>query len=389
MSDLATPGLQPDPGPLPGATPVSRREGRGRSMVQLALLRLRRNRAAMAGGVVLVLVTLFSVLGPLVVDHRYDQVFPAYVAVPPSLEPRPGAEELRGAAQQAAERGHLALEGFAVAAHGFTATVTAPEPIDPRVVRYFDRGSAFNGTAVTATSPDGKRLELSGRVDRDLFPFGTDANGRDLMARIMLGGQISLAVGLMASVVSLVVGVAYGATSGFLGGRTDNVMMRIVEILYALPFVFFVVMLVVFFGRSFVLIFLAIGAVEWLDMARIVRGQTLALKRREFVAAAEALGLTDGQIIRRHIIPNTLGSVIVYVTVVVPKVILLESFLSFLGLGVQAPLTSWGALIADGAARMQSAPWMLVIPAIFFVVTLFALNFLGDGLRDALDPRDR
>jgi oligopeptide transport system permease protein len=196
-------------------------------------------------------------------------------------------------------------------------------------------------------------------------------------------------VGVLASLVSLVVGVIYGAIAGYLGGRADNLMMRVVEILYSLPFVFFVVMLVVFFGRSFILIFLAIGAVEWLDMARIVRGQTLALKRREFVAAAEAMGLTDAAIIRRHIIPNTIGPVVIYITVVVPKVILLESFLSFLGLGVQAPLTSWGALIADGAARMQSAPWMLLGPALFFVVTLFALNFVGDGLRDALDPRGR
>jgi len=183
--------------------------------------------------------------------------------------------------------------------------------------------------------------------------------------------------------------VLYGATAGYLGGRVDNVMMRFVEILYSLPFVFLVVVLVVFFGRSFILIFLVIGAVEWLDMARIVRGQTLALKRREFVGAAQALGLSDWQIIRRHIIPNTIGPVIVFVTVVVPKVILLESFLSFLGLGVQAPLTSWGALISEGANNIQSAPWLLIFPSIFFVATLFSLNFIGDGLRDALDPKDR
>ena len=362
---------------------------RGRSLFQLAVLRLRRNRAAMAGAAVLILVALFSFAGPAFTSHRYDEVFSGAVAAPPSLEPRPGAEVLRGAAEEAASRAHVVLAAFAVAGGGFAATVTADTPIDPRVVRYFDRGTTFNGTAIATTAEDGRRLELTGRVDRDTFPFGTDGNGRDLLARIMLGGQISLAVGLLASLVSLVVGVGYGATSGYLGGRVDDIMMRIVEILYSLPFVFFVVMLVVFFGRSFILILLAIGAVEWLDMARIVRGQTLALKRREFVGAAEAMGLTDAQIIRRHIIPNTIGPVIVYATVVVPKVILLESFLSFLGLGVQAPLTSWGALIADGAARMQSAPWMLIFPAAFFVVTLFALNFLGDGLRDALDPKDR
>ncbi|MEY9787135.1 ABC-type dipeptide/oligopeptide/nickel transport system permease subunit [Sinorhizobium fredii] len=242
---------------------------------------------------------------------------------------------------------------------------------------------------MVATEDDGRTLKVEGQVDREYFPFGTDSNGRDLLVRVMLGGQISIAVGLLASLVSLGIGVVYGATSGYIGGRVDNVMMRFVEILYSLPFVFLVVVLVVFFGRSFVLIFLVIGAVEWLDMARIVRGQTLALKRREFVGAAQALGLTDWQIIRRHIIPNTIGPVIVFVTVVVPKVILLESFLSFLGLGVQAPLTSWGALISEGANNIQSAPWLLIFPATFFVVTLFSLNFVGDGLRDALDPKDR
>lgn len=376
MSDLAQ---------MPAVLP----EAASRSLFQLAATRFRRNRAAMAGSVVLLLVALFSFLGPLFISHSYDQVFPSYVSVPPSLEPRPGADSLQGAISSAAARARVTLHAFEVNGQTFTATFTSESAIDPRTTRYIDRANEFDDTKVTETRDDGRTIVVEGRVSREYFLFGTDSNGRDLVARVMLGGQISLAVGLLASLVSLGIGVLYGATSGYLGGRVDNIMMRFVEILYSLPFVFLVVVLVVFFGRSFILIFLVIGAVEWLDMARIVRGQTLALKRREFVAAAQALGLTDWQIIRRHVIPNTIGPVVVFVTVVVPKVILLESFLSFLGLGVQAPLTSWGALISEGANNIQSAPWLLIFPAIFFVLTLFSLNFVGDGLRDALDPRDR
>ncbi|WP_457661617.1 ABC transporter permease [Sinorhizobium medicae] len=361
----------------------------GRSLFQLAALRFRRNRPAMAGCVMLVLIGLFSFVGPLFSPHSYDQVFPSYVTIGPSLEPRPDSSTLQDVMEGVASRARVRLTEFAVEDQSFTATVTSDAPIDPRATRYFDRANEFENTKVVATEGDGRTLKVEGDVAREYFPFGTDSNGRDLLVRVMLGGQISIAVGLLASLVSLGIGVLYGATSGYIGGRVDNVMMRFVEILYSLPFVFLVVVLVVFFGRSFILIFLVIGAVEWLDMARIVRGQTLALKRREFVGAAQALGLTDWQIIRRHIIPNTIGPVIVFVTVVVPKVILLESFLSFLGLGVQAPLTSWGALISEGANNIQSAPWLLIFPAIFFVLTLFSLNFVGDGLRDALDPKDR
>lgn len=219
--------------------------------------------------------------------------------------------------------------------------------------------------------------------------LGTDANGRDLLTRVLYGGRVSLSVALVASFVSLVIGVLYGAISGYLGGRVDNYMMRFVDIMYSLPFMFLVILLMVVFGRNIFLIYAAIGAVEWLDMARIVRGQTLALKRREFIEAAHALGVRDTKIVTRHLIPNAIGPVIVYVTLTVPKVILLESFLSFLGLGVQEPLTSWGVLISEGVDMMESAPWMLLVPSFFLAATLFCLNFLGDGLRDALDPRTR
>ncbi|NTA83124.1 ABC transporter permease subunit [Agrobacterium tumefaciens] len=362
---------------------------KSRSLFQLAALRFRRNKAAMAGSIMLVLITLFSFIGPHFLSHTYDQVFSSYVSVAPSLEPRPDVNNLQSVMEGVAGRARVELKEFAVEGQTFTATVTSSSPIDPRTTRYFDRANEFENTKVVATEDDGRTLKLEGDVNREYFFFGTDSNGRDMLARVMLGGQISIAVGVLASLVSLGIGVLYGATAGYIGGRVDDVMMRFVEILYSLPFVFLVVVLVVFFGRSFILIFLVIGAVEWLDMARIVRGQTLALKRREFVAAAQALGLSDWQIIRRHIIPNTIGPVVVFVTVVVPKVILLESFLSFLGLGVQAPLTSWGALISEGANNIQSAPWLLIFPAIFFVLTLFSLNFVGDGLRDALDPKDR
>ncbi|CUX57296.1 ABC transporter permease subunit [Rhizobium oryzihabitans] len=362
---------------------------KSRSLFQLAAMRFRRNKAAMAGSIMLVLITLFSFIGPHFLSHTYDQVFSSYVSVAPSLEPRPDVNNLQSVMEGVAGRARVELKEFYVEGQTFTATVTSSDPIDPRTTRYFDRANEFENTKVVATEDDGRTLKLEGDVNREYFFFGTDSNGRDMLARVMLGGQISIAVGVLASLVSLGIGVLYGATAGYIGGRVDNVMMRFVEILYSLPFVFLVVVLVVFFGRSFILIFLVIGAVEWLDMARIVRGQTLALKRREFVGAAQALGLTDWQIIRRHIIPNTIGPVVVFVTVVVPKVILLESFLSFLGLGVQAPLTSWGALISEGANNIQSAPWLLIFPAIFFVLTLFSLNFVGDGLRDALDPKDR
>jgi oligopeptide transport system permease protein len=217
--------------------------------------------------------------------------------------------------------------------------------------------------------------------------LGTDILGRDLLSRVLYGSRISLAVGICATMVSLTIGVLYGAVSGYLGGKTDAVLMRIVDILYALPFTVFVILLMVIFGRNIVLLFMAIGAVEWLTVARIVRGQVLSLRRQEFIEAAIALGLRKRAIILRHLVPNVLGITIIYATLTVPSVMLLEAALSFLGFGVQPPMSSLGVLIDEGARNIEEFPWLLIFPGVFFSLALFSLNFLGDGLRDALDPR--
>jgi oligopeptide transport system permease protein len=218
--------------------------------------------------------------------------------------------------------------------------------------------------------------------------FGTDRLGRDLFMRTLAGTRVSIAIGLAASAISLLVGVGFGAVAGYIGGRTDHVMMRIIEILSGLPLVFFVIFLTVIFGRSEYLLFFAIGAVGWLTMARIVRGQALSIRRREFIEAAIASGAGTGRIIARHVIPNLIGPVLVYATLSVPQIILFESFLSFLGLGVQEPGASLGTLIAEGAVEMEAAPWILLVPGSFLAVLLLSLNIFGDGLRDALDVRE-
>ncbi|CZF86265.1 oligopeptide ABC transporter permease OppC [Grimontia marina] len=225
--------------------------------------------------------------------------------------------------------------------------------------------------------------------DEEGHIFGTDALGRDIYVRTLVGGQISLMVGLMGALVAVVIGTIYGATSGYIGGRTDRVMMRILEILNAIPFMFLVIVLVTFFGRNIFLIFVAIGAIAWLDMARIVRGQTLSLRNKEFIEAAHVCGVSTKNIILRHIVPNVLGIVAVYSTLLIPTMILIESFLSFLGLGVQEPMTSWGALLQEGSQTMELAIWQLAFPTLFMVTTLLCFNYVGDGLRDALDPKDR
>ncbi len=230
-------------------------------------------------------------------------------------------------------------------------------------------------------------LELGASPPSAAHWLGTDIFGRDLMTQIMYGGRISLAVGFVATTVALLIGVTWGAIAGYVGGRTDAVMMRMVDILYALPFMIFIVLLTVVFGRNMLLLFLAIGAVEWLTMARIMRGQVQSLRQMEFVEAAISLGLSPATLIRRHLVPNALGPIIVYTTLTIPSVMLLEAFLSFLGLGVQPPQTSWGLLISYGAETMEEYPWLLIFPGVALTLTLFSLNFLGDGLRDALDVR--
>ncbi|HEY8003336.1 MAG TPA: ABC transporter permease subunit [Phenylobacterium sp.] len=296
------------PGSGRGAQSLERAALKGRSLWDDARRRLLRNRAAVAGMVVLGLLVVAAIVGPAVTPYAYDQVNKTDVWFAP----------LR--------HGHL---------------------------------------------------------------LGTDALGRDLLARLLMGLRVSLAIGLVATFVSLVIGVAWGAVAGFVGGRLDEAMMRFVDMLYSLPFIFFVILLMVTFGSNIILIFVAIGAVEWLTMSRIVRGQTLTLKQKEFVEAARAAGLSQVGIIARHIVPNLLGPVVVYVTLTIPAVILAESFLSFLGLGVQPPMASLGTLIANGAQDMELAPWLLIFPSVVMVVTLMCFNFIGDGLRDAIDPKDR
>ncbi len=224
---------------------------------------------------------------------------------------------------------------------------------------------------------------------KNMHWWGTDASGRDLLVRCLIGGRISLMVGLLATLASVALGIAWGATAGFIGGKTDAFMMRVVDMMYAIPYLLIAILLVTILGREFYLVVLAITAFSWMDMARVVRGQTLSLRHREFVEAARAVGVPTRRIIFSHIVPNLLGVVVIYTTVTIPGVILTESVLSFLGLGIQEPMTSWGVLIEDGTSVMEAAPWMLLFPGAMLSITLYCFNFIGDGLRDALDPKER
>ncbi|ANT50633.1 ABC transporter permease [Mesorhizobium amorphae] len=361
----------------------------GRSLWGDAWARLKANRAAMFSLYYLAFIGVISVFGPWLVPHQYTTIYADYVRTPPSFSAYPKADMIETALKDAIKRMRVDIKEWKQEGDRVTVTVTSTKPVDERNIRYLDRSDAFDDTKIESKSPDGLELTMTTSVKQQYFLFGTDNTGRDLLSRTLMAGRISLAIGLLAGVVAVVIGVLYGAAAGFSGGKIDEVMMRIVDVLYSLPFIFFVIMLVVFFGRNFVLMFLAVGAVLWLDMARIVRGQALSIRRQEYVQAAEAMGVGQRGILIRHVIPNLLGPVVIYMTLLVPQVIILESFLSFLGLGVQEPMTSWGVLISVGAKNIGTANWLLLFPAFFLVSTLFALNFVGDGLRDALDPRDR
>jgi oligopeptide transport system permease protein len=361
----------------------------GRSLWADAWARLKGNKAAVVSAYFLVFMGVICIFGPWFTPHAFTTIYQDYNRVPPSFSPYPKASMLDLAVSDAVRRSRVQLAGWEEKDGRIFITVTSAKPIDERLTRYIDRSSVFENAKVENVSADKLKLIMSADVEQQYFLFGTDNSGRDLLTRTLIAGRVSLAIGLLAGIVAVAIGVLYGAAAGFLGGKTDEIMMRIVDILYSLPFIFFVIMLVVFFGRNFVLMFLAVGAVLWLDMARIVRGQALSIKRQEYVQAAEALGVTRLGILIRHVVPNLLGPVVIYMTLLVPQVIILESFLSFLGLGVQEPNSSWGVLISQGANNMPGANWLLFFPSLFLTTTLFALNFIGDGLRDALDPKDR
>lgn len=348
-----------------------------RDLGQTPTDRLLRDPAGLASLIVLAFVVLACLLGPRFLPHTYDTVFPDYVMVPAGLTLHPTAPEREAALRDLAARARLDVafdEGSS------TLRFIGAEPIDPRVLRLLERSDMFVVAGSAQASTDARAMRVPVRILAQRFLFGTDANGRDLLARVLVAGRVSLAVGALASAVALGLGVLYGAVAGYIGGRADAWMMRFVDIVYALPFIFLVIVLLVFFGRSLWLILIAVGAVEWLDMARIVRGQTLSLKRRDFVLAARALGAGDAAILRRHILPNAASTIVAYLALLVPRVILAESFLSFLGLGVQEPLTSWGILIADGARHVQGAVHLLVFPAAALALTVLAANQLGEAL---------
>jgi oligopeptide transport system permease protein len=349
---------------LPSADITPDQLEQGSSLWHDAWARLRKNQLAVFGGVTLVTLIAMCVLLPLLFDLSYEAQGLSIGGLPPGSKVVKIYDAVGG-------RGALEVSNLE----------------NLKLDQTFGTGPEAEQTLAKLTR--GEKVTIGDRLYKpSIYLLGSDAPlGRDLFARILYGGRVSIMVGLVATFVALAIGVTYGATAGFFGGKIDAVMMRIVDILYAMPFTIFVILLMVFFGRNIILLFFAIGAVEWLTMARIVRGQIMAIKKMEYIEAARSLGLGRRRIIFRHMIPNVLGPIIVYTTLTIPAVMLLEAFLSFLGLGVQPPMSSWGVLIKDGAEKMEEFWWLLVFPGGIFSLTLFSLNFLGDGLRDALDVR--
>ncbi|HEY5752102.1 MAG TPA: ABC transporter permease [Chthoniobacterales bacterium] len=341
---------------------------KGTSLWKDAWRRLRRNKLAIIGLINFVLITLFCLIGPYFVPYQSGEQARSLQSCRP-MEPIYARIQER--------KGKIVRTDF----------IPESKILDENAFITVSKEQRDAGLAQLKRGEPLKAGRYTYQISARKHLLGTDALGRDLLVRMMHGGRISIGVGLAATAVSILIGVVYGAVSGYLGGNLDIVMMRIVDILYTIPFTIFVILLMVFLPPSIFLLFMAIGAVEWLTMARIVRGEISALKHREFVEAAVSLGLGRLHIIFRHLIPNVLGSVIVYSTLTVPQVMLLEAVLSFLGLGVQPPMSSWGVLIDDGAKTIETTPWLLLFPAAIFSLTLFSLNFLGDGLRDALDPK--
>jgi oligopeptide transport system permease protein len=338
----------------------------GSSLWKDAWFRLKKNRVALLGLWTFLLIAVVCFAGPFFTGFSYESTEITLKASAP-LERILSKTQLRKVGE--AKETYLALSNLE---DEFLEKSVAERRA---IVKQVESGDEFREGNVTY------------RLSKQRHFFGTDPLGRDLLTRVLVGGRISLAVGFAATVVSMVIGVIWGVVAGFAGGKVDTIMMRSVDVLYALPFTVVVILLMVTFGRNFVLLFVAIGAVEWLNMSRIVRGQIIALKNQEFIEAAISLGLSARRIMFRHLIPNVMGSIIIYATLTVPNVMLLEAVLSFLGLGVQPPLSSWGVLIDEGSRTMETSIWLLFFPAIFFSLTLFSLNFLGDGLRDALDPK--
>ena len=355
--------------PLAPETPVEAANSvsteKGASLYRDAWLRLRKNKLAVLGAIFVALVAVACVCGPWLSHYGYEEQ----------------KLDLRASPPMAKVVDIFKLDDL-------------KNPVSWSYVQRLRDENEFsqapNATELVNRIDHGEAITYNDRVYRlskERHILGTDTLGRDLLVRVFYGGRVSLGVGLAATFVALTIGVIYGAIAGYFGGKLDSGMMRFVDIVYSLPFTIFVILLMVFFGRDIYLLFVAIGAVEWLTMARIVRGQVLAIKRMEYVEAARSLGFSEWRIIFRHILPNVLGPVVVYTTLTIPEVMLLEAFLSFLGLGVQPPMSSWGLLIKDGAEKMEEFSWLLIYPGLVFSLTLFSLNFLGDGLRDALDVR--